>query len=59
MSVATSPRRLLMPCLLAAAIPAGAQEIERGHALGIHSEVKYGPGFRHFDYVNPEAPKGG
>ena len=54
-----------MPCLLAAAFAAGlsaqegAQEIERGHALGIHSEVKYGPGFQHFDYVNPEAPKGG
>jgi microcin C transport system substrate-binding protein len=20
---------------------------------------KYGPGFTHFDYVNPDAPKGG
>ena len=55
----TCPRRLLIFCVLAAAIAAGAQEIERGHALGIHSEVKYGPGFQHFDYVNPEAPKGG
>jgi microcin C transport system substrate-binding protein len=25
----------------------------------MHGDVKYGPGFRHFDYVNPAAPKGG
>jgi microcin C transport system substrate-binding protein len=25
----------------------------------MHGEPKYGPGFRHFDYVNPHAPKGG
>jgi microcin C transport system substrate-binding protein len=29
------------------------------HALAMHGEPKYGPGFTHFDYVNPEAPKGG
>ncbi|MGO8632134.1 ABC transporter substrate-binding protein, partial [Rhizobium ruizarguesonis] len=23
------------------------------------SEMKYKPGFAHFDYVNPDAPKGG
>ncbi|WP_372956847.1 extracellular solute-binding protein [Marinobacter sp.] len=25
----------------------------------MHGEPAYGPGFEHFDYVNPEAPKGG
>jgi microcin C transport system substrate-binding protein len=25
----------------------------------MHGEPKYGPGFRHFAYVNPDAPKGG
>lgn len=25
----------------------------------MHGEPKYGPGFSHFDYVNPDAPKGG
>ncbi|MDF3010040.1 MAG: putative oligopeptide transporter subunit [Burkholderiales bacterium] len=25
----------------------------------MHGDPKYGPGFRHFDYVNPDAPKGG
>jgi microcin C transport system substrate-binding protein len=29
------------------------------HAIAMHGEPKYGPGFRHFDYVNPDAPKGG
>jgi microcin C transport system substrate-binding protein len=25
----------------------------------MHGDLKYGPGFTHFDYVNPAAPKGG
>lgn len=29
------------------------------HAIAMHGEPKYGPGFTHFDYLNPEAPKGG
>jgi microcin C transport system substrate-binding protein len=29
------------------------------HALAMHGQPKYGPDFRHFDYVNPHAPKGG
>lgn len=29
------------------------------HALAMHGEPKYPPGFRHFDYVAPDAPKGG
>ena len=31
----------------------------RHHALAIHDDLKYGPGFEHFDYVNPRAPRGG
>nr|VFJ59142.1 MAG: microcin C transport system substrate-binding protein [Candidatus Kentron sp. DK] len=27
--------------------------------LALHGEPKYGAGFSHFDYVNPDAPKGG
>jgi len=27
--------------------------------LSMYGELKYGPGFTHFDYVNPAAPKGG
>lgn len=29
------------------------------HALAMHGEPKYGPDFGHFEYVNPDAPKGG
>jgi microcin C transport system substrate-binding protein len=29
------------------------------HALSLFGEVKYGADFKHFDYVNPNAPKGG
>lgn len=29
------------------------------HGLAMHGEPKYGPDFKHFDYVNPNAPKGG
>lgn len=29
------------------------------HAYAQFGDVKYPPGFTHFDYVNPEAPKGG
>lgn len=28
-------------------------------AIAMHGDVKYGPDFKHFDYVNPNAPKGG
>jgi len=45
---------------LAVAGAAFAQEnIYKSHALALHGDVKYGPGFKHFDYVNPDAPKGG
>jgi microcin C transport system substrate-binding protein len=29
------------------------------HGLSLFGELKYPPGFGHFDYVNPRAPKGG
>ena len=29
------------------------------HALSLFGEVKYPAGFKRFDYVNPDAPKGG
>ncbi len=30
-----------------------------GHGLSIYGALKYGPGFKHFDYVNPDASRGG
>ena len=29
------------------------------HGIALHGQLKYGPQFSHFDYVNPNAPKGG
>jgi microcin C transport system substrate-binding protein len=30
-----------------------------GHGLSMHGDLKYPAGFKHFDYVNPAAPRGG
>jgi len=38
-------------------VPAFAEEPV--HAIAMHGEAKYKPGFKHFDYVNPNALKGG
>ncbi len=35
------------------------QKVTVSHALSLHGDLKYGPDFKHFDYVNPNAPKGG
>jgi len=35
------------------------QTIHRAHAIAMHGEPKYDADFEHFDYVNPNAPKGG
>ncbi|MBM3581908.1 MAG: ABC transporter substrate-binding protein, partial [Alphaproteobacteria bacterium] len=46
--------------VLAAAPPAVAEtKVLRVHGIAMHGEPKYGPGFTHFDYANPNAPKGG
>lgn len=29
------------------------------HGIAMHGDLKYPPDFSHFDYVNPDAPKGG
>lgn len=36
-----------------------AQEIIISHAISLRGEPKYPADFTHFDYVNPDAPKGG
>ena len=46
--------------LLAASMFAGpALAAERLHGLSTFGELKYPADFSHFDYVNPDAPKGG
>jgi len=59
------PRRLvslLAILCIAAAVPATQAASEAPAAaqgLSIYGDLKYPPGFTHFDYVNPNAPKGG
>jgi microcin C transport system substrate-binding protein len=38
---------------------AAADEREWHHGLSLYGDLKYKPGFKHFDYVNVSAPKGG
>jgi microcin C transport system substrate-binding protein len=38
---------------------ASADDRKFRHALTLFDDIKYGPDFKHFNYVNPEAPKGG
>ena len=35
------------------------QDVKPVHGIAMHGHPKYGPDFEHFDYVNPNAPKGG
>ncbi|MBK8176474.1 MAG: ABC transporter substrate-binding protein [Rhodospirillales bacterium] len=54
--------RALIALLLAlSGVPAGAADpiIHTAHAIAMYGEPKYGPDFTHFEYVNPDAPKGG
>jgi microcin C transport system substrate-binding protein len=48
---------LLFPFAARAAL--AAPSAPAGYGLSVLSGLKYGPGFTHFDYANPDAPKGG
>jgi microcin C transport system substrate-binding protein len=54
---------LRLAAVLAAALlatsAAVAQDSIKSHGLSICGDLKYPPDFKHFDYVNPDAPKGG
>ncbi|MEF0863359.1 MULTISPECIES: extracellular solute-binding protein [Rhizobium] len=46
-------------CLLVLPAPSNADELQFRIGTAILGDLKYQPGFKHFDYVNPDAPKGG
>jgi microcin C transport system substrate-binding protein len=56
-------RFAVLLAILSLALPSGAAAdatVGNGrHGLAMYGEPKYGKDFPHFDYVNPEAPKGG
>lgn len=45
--------------LLRYAVAADSPTVHRAHAIAMHGQPKYGADFPHFDYVNPQALKGG
>ena len=51
--------RRLAYALILTASPALAAETTVSHGISAFGDLKYGPDFTHFDYVNPDAPKGG
>ncbi len=52
-------RNTLFPLLLMLAAPLVAAAPEARHGIAMHGDLKYGPAFSHFEYTNPDAPKGG
>ncbi len=50
---------LAIGVLLGMSSPVVSQQVAPAHGIAMHGDLKYGPDFTHFDYVNPAAPKGG
>ncbi len=36
-----------------------SSDVTTSHGIAMHGDLKYTPNFKHFEYVNPKAPKGG
>ena len=49
----------LAMALLGPATSAQQGGVTTSYGYAVVGELKYGPGFEHFDYVDPDAPKGG
>lgn len=56
---ATSLLNLLSAILLLFSCQLSAANTTIAHAIALHGQPKYPENFNHFDYVNPDAPKGG
>ena len=46
-------------CVPLVRVPAFAEETSRAHGMAVIGDLKYGPDFPHFDYVDTTAPRGG
>src|SRR5690242_12245776 len=51
--------RYLLPAAVALALLTCPALAEPRHGLSAFGDLKYPPDFKHFDYVNADAPKGG
>lgn len=55
-------RPLLSPVILSLLLWAGLSihsEVKAAHGFAQYGDLRYPAGFKHFDYVNPQAPQGG
>ncbi len=54
-------RRLIaaLTIFLTSTLCVHAADVSAQHGIAMHGDLKYPPDFKHFDYVNPDAPKGG
>jgi microcin C transport system substrate-binding protein len=52
-------RLLIALIFICTASASNAEEVTTSHGLSIFGDLKYPKNFRHFDYVNPNAPKYG
>ncbi len=59
MAALLTTTKRLATALIATVMLAGPVMANGSHGLSIFGELKYPPDFKHFDYVNPDAPKGG
>lgn len=51
-------RKFLISLLFVGLLPTGGSALA-AHAFSLYGTPKYPEGFKHFDYVNPDAPRGG
>ena len=49
----------ILNALLLCVVGLFGTDVLAAHAFSLYDTPRYGPGFTHFDYVNPAAPKGG
>ena len=57
MTTTTNATRLFLAVAGCAALAASEPQFK--HGVSFFGDFKYAEGFKHFDYVNPDAPKGG
>lgn len=57
--IARAVATLLLAMAVNASAPAADDGITTSHGFAAFGGMKYPAGFKHFDYVNPDAPKGG
>ena len=51
--------KVLISILFVINLASAEDEYNYPHAISVFDKIKYNKDFKHFDYVNPSAPKGG